>query len=124
MYYDIFKNEDRDMKESRIPSIYRFLYKGRDTFPSFMKAIDIEEMLIEKELFSEPSLIRRGFYADQIRMYPKYFRRDQIKVLGFRDLVQKPIVTLNKVCHFLVYHLFQIQKLILNLKIQEAIEER
>ncbi|MEO6819299.1 MAG: sulfotransferase [Ginsengibacter sp.] len=71
-------------------------------FPSF-------ETLIEKELegiknrieFSEPSILRRGLYYEQVKRYIELFGKENVIVLGFKDFVQNKVSVLNRVLSFL-----------------------
>jgi hypothetical protein len=106
MYANIFRQGALD--KLRIPftpgcenPIYKYLCDGRDQFPSFREAIDIELELIREGREDEPSILRRGLYIDQIDNYLKYFDRSQILIVGFRELTDQASLALNKIADFL-----------------------
>jgi hypothetical protein len=106
MYRDFFKkNEIYRIKKERYPGdpspIYRYLYKNRDSFPSFLDAVQIEEELIKQDGEIEPAIIRRGFYAKQIENYLKYIEQDQLLILGFQKFINNPSNCINKAANFL-----------------------
>ena len=99
--------------------------KGRmlgesNTILSFRDCLDLEIESIEKNIIvetnidEEPTFIRRGLYATQIERYLKYFRQGQMLILGFSDLIEKPFMTLNRICEFLNVPHFDFSKIILN----------
>ncbi|MFO7841298.1 MAG: sulfotransferase [Fidelibacterota bacterium] len=98
-YPDFSKREGRHPGETN--AIYRYLMKDRDAFPSFGEAIDIEMELIRKKGPAEPAILRRGFYADQLKNYLKYFSGDQIHIIGFKDFTDHPQKVLKEVYQFL-----------------------
>ncbi|MGM0598310.1 MAG: sulfotransferase domain-containing protein [Candidatus Rifleibacteriota bacterium] len=80
--------------------LYNYFYKNRSTFPSFEECIQLE--LDEKvKNTKEPAIVRRGLYFDQIQNYLKYFSRDQLMILGIKDLKERKIETLNNLMKFL-----------------------
>jgi hypothetical protein len=100
-----------------LPSpIYTYLIENRREFPSFEEAINIEMKLIEEGLEIEPSLLRRGLYEQQLKKYLKYFRRDQILILGFQDLTQSLQKTIDKVCEFLEVKTISVEQLSLEMQ--------
>lgn len=106
MYKDFFETKrSLNVHKERIPgkenSILKFLCKDRSDFPSFLEAVKIEEKLIEDNREHEPSIIRRGFYTDQMYNYLKYFSRDQILIIGFQELIRDTPKCLFKVYDFL-----------------------
>ncbi len=75
---------------------------GPDEFPSFDECVKLELQYIEeKSHFEEPSFIRRGFYIDQIKEVLKYYKRDQLLILGRRELRDDTVGTLNRILTFL-----------------------
>ena len=71
--------------------IYENLYKGRTQFPSFDEAVQIELSLINNyPSIPEPSILRRGLYAEQLKRFFKYFDKSQIYVIGYTDLIESP----------------------------------
>ncbi len=82
--------------------INEYLFKNRDAFPSFEESIEIELKLLESNLsIPEPSILRRGLYSQQLKEYFKYFKKDQIYCIGYRDLVQNPQVVVSKLYQWL-----------------------
>ncbi|MGM0589754.1 MAG: sulfotransferase domain-containing protein [Bacteroidota bacterium] len=106
MYREIYENNQVHLiKKERRPGqenwIYKCLYGGRDSFPSFLEAVKIEQKLINNELSDEPAIIRRGMYAEQIKSYLRYFDLHQMLILGFKDFTNKTDLTLSRVYNFL-----------------------
>jgi len=80
--------------------LYRMLSKP--VFPSFEEVVADEFELLERgghEL--EPSFVRRGLYAQQLRRYLGLFARDQLLVIESRDLRSRLHETLDQVTAFL-----------------------
>lgn len=116
MYRDLFeKNQLNLIKKEIYPgrenSVYKYLYKNRESFPSFLEAVEIEQELIESNRDIEPSIIRRGFYAKQIQNYLKYLDRDQLLILGFKELVKHPVLAVNKVLSYLEVNSINVSQL-------------
>jgi hypothetical protein len=81
--------------------LYEKLYQGREAFPGFRECIDIELDMIEKNEGFEPALLRRGLYLRQLQEYWRYFDRERMLLVGFRDLVETPAHTLAEVTRFI-----------------------
>ena len=81
--------------------LYKKLYENRDAFPSFRECIDIELDLIESGEGFEPALLRRGLYLEQLNHYWSSFGKENILVLGFKDLIKNTESTLRKTTDFL-----------------------
>ncbi len=105
MFRELLLEDNFSQREGRYPGeinpIYRHLFKDRQRWPTFKEAISIELNLMEKNISTEPSFLRRGMYAEQISKYLKYFKRDQILIIGFKDFTDNLDSTLNKVYDFL-----------------------
>ncbi|MGM0407604.1 MAG: sulfotransferase family protein [Bacteroidota bacterium] len=106
MYHSFFiSDKERFSRKSRIPHspnpVHLYYYKNRNVFPSFKEAIELELDVIIKNGFEEPAILRRGLYAKQIKKYYKHFSREQILIIGFKDLVNDTETTLNKIYTFL-----------------------
>lgn len=87
--------------KDRDNNIYKELYGG-ESFPTFEKAInsELKKLHSESEL-EEPSFLRRGIYLPQVEKYVNLFGRDNVLVVGFKDLVGKDkSVVLNEICTF------------------------
>ena len=93
------------MNKRRIPRkghyLFDALFRDRNEFPSFAECIRIELEFIESSNGYEPALLRRGLYLEQLEEYWKHFPREQIQIVGFRDLAQDTQNTLNRVTEFL-----------------------
>ena len=55
----------------------------------------------EEAIFHSPYYIEYGMYATQLERYYKYFSRDQLKIILFEDLKEKPMSVYNEICVFL-----------------------
>ncbi|MDP3300683.1 MAG: sulfotransferase [Sulfuricurvum sp.] len=75
-------------------------FKDRTEFPTFRECINIELALIEQNIGFEPSLLRRGLYLQQLETYWQYFNKEQIMIIGFKDLLLDIPSTLKKVTDF------------------------
>lgn len=91
--------QNRRRREGNI--LYDKFFKGRRQFPCFRECIDIELDLIKRGDGFEPALLRRGLYLQQLENYWQYFDEAQILVLGFKDLVNDTINTLERVTDFI-----------------------
>jgi hypothetical protein len=80
--------------------LFQNFFLGRSSFPSFRECIDIELELINKAEGFEPALLRRGLYLKQLEAYWKLFDKNQILILGFKDLIENTDEVLNQVCSF------------------------
>lgn len=88
-------------------------------FPDFDTCIEREFNRIENNSSQEePSLIRRGIYYPQIKLYIDLYGVSNVLIIGFKDLVQKPKHTLNNVLSFLNLPLSKLD--FLNLEKQNA----
>lgn len=110
-------NMFRDFKEGRkgIPdsvktgyikdlpnNIYDQLYRNKEGFPSFKECVNMEMSYLENSSsLEEPSFVRRGIYVSQIEKYLSLFPSNQVKILGFRDLIDNKVQTLNEILNFL-----------------------
>jgi hypothetical protein len=107
MYRDYFKKgiAQRRLADGNAPGkrnyLYEYLFKGRESFPNFREAIEIELNLIKEKNPEGPNMLRKGLYYDQITNYLKYFNRDQLLILSLDELVKQPVKTCNKVLEFL-----------------------
>jgi len=106
MYYEHYKNGKLDKRLlPRVPNSENLMYKnltaGRDHYPSFKEAIEIECELIAQGEPAGLNFLRKGLYFDQITTYLKYFRRDQLLILGMKDLIQEPKNTVQTILDFL-----------------------
>jgi|SRR5690625_520161 len=73
-----------------------------DEFPSFEQCIESELQKIESgSSEEEPGLLRRGIYLPQIERYHNLFGKENVLILGFKELIHHLIDTLNKILGFL-----------------------
>ena len=49
----------------------------------------------------EPGLFRRGIYLPQIQRDPGLFGKDQVLILGFKELASNLVYSLNRILNFL-----------------------
>jgi hypothetical protein len=96
-----FKRFKKPLRPGEVNPIYKNFFLGRETFPSFQEAIQIELELIKNGSSVEPSLLRRGLYAQQLKKYYEHFDKKDILILGFNDLITNLNPTLIKVTEFL-----------------------
>lgn len=106
MYARIFENGAIDKlwkKGGKLPDDrWSRLRKSDGHLPAFRECIEFELDLIQNEPGAiEPSLLRRGFYLEQLKAYWDAFDRRQILVLGYSDLKERPQFVLDEVCDFL-----------------------
>jgi hypothetical protein len=76
---------------------------SRENFPSFEATIqhEIEQLSSSVEKTPEPSYVRRGLYAEQLRRYFKYFPREQIWIGDSHYLKTHTPVILDQIVRFL-----------------------
>jgi len=91
----------REKQRPRGDQIYEFFFKNRSTFPTFREAIEIELEALKNKAFYDPALLRRGLYFEQIEHYLNVFGKDQLLLLGFRDLIETPQICLDQVSSFI-----------------------
>jgi hypothetical protein len=74
-----------------------------DKFPSFEKAVELDlERYFTNSPIEEPSIVRRGIYADQIKRYIDLFGTQNVMTLGFRDITgENKVEHLNSILQFL-----------------------
>ncbi len=103
MYKDFFE-EDRGkklLKENPSSSIHATLFKGREQFPSFQEAIDIEIKIIADGGPPEPALLRRGLYCEQIVNYLNFFEISNFCIIDSSELKNNTTTILNDIASFL-----------------------
>src|SRR5690625_2745045 len=95
---DIFYNgNDLDISSGIVKEFYL-----PEEFPTFEQVIQSEIKKIESDSFEEePGLLRRGIYLPQIQQYHKFFGKEQVLILGFKELVNSLVPTLNRMLEFL-----------------------
>lgn len=70
------------------------------TWPAFSELIDIETQNCT-EIDLEPSCIRRGIYLPQIQRFITIFGKENVLIIGSKDLKEHKIPTMQKVFDFL-----------------------
>jgi hypothetical protein len=107
-------NMYRDVKESGKPLTERirlaFMRKENQVFKEFyeMEYFPEFDYCVEREIgmiknnapFEEPSIVKRGLYYNQIKSYYKFFETERVKIIGFRDLIDRKTETLNDILDF------------------------
>lgn len=79
--------------------LFKLFFTGRP--PTFREYVEHEMALMESDPgVLEPGILRRGIYADQIARYYDAFGPGQVLVIGFRDLVNRPGETVERVAAF------------------------
>ncbi len=107
MYYDYLKKGHAETrlahgsKPGQKNHLYEFFFKDRTSFPSFRETIDAELVSIHNGDPGGPNLLRKGLYYEQLVRYFEYFRREQILILDFNDLVNDPGKLCNHVFRFI-----------------------
>lgn len=100
---------------SRLPEVlYHGYLKGTDSnilkefyngssFPSFERVVEEDiRKSNTKDPLEEPSVVRRGIYYPQVKQYIDLFGRENVIVVGFKDLVgPNKINTLNSILSFI-----------------------
>jgi len=87
MYKQMQKDEKRQLqfikfeKTQEKEKLYSYLYKNQ--FPTFEEWINTELSDTFDNTIIEPSIIRRGYYMDQIKEYLKYFSVESFLFLDF-----------------------------------------
>jgi hypothetical protein len=83
-------------------NIYKEFYEA-DVFPDFRTVVssEIAKYNMGNQL-EEPGIVRRGIYYSQIKRYIDLFGRDNVLILGFRDVIGRSKKdTLNEILKFL-----------------------
>lgn len=71
-------------------------------FPDFDTFIEKELNGIKTEQdFIEPSILRRGLYYSQVKMYYELFGKENVLVIGFKDFISNKVSVLNRILQFL-----------------------
>ena len=106
--------------ENSNEQIYSIFYK--DKFPSFQEYVDFE--LENSNNLIEPSIIKRGYYFDQIKEYLKYFKLQQFLFIDSDNLKINTLQELNRVSRFLNIKNFDNLILDLSLKHKRTYESK
>ncbi|MCR9183630.1 MAG: sulfotransferase domain-containing protein [Flavobacteriaceae bacterium] len=81
--------------------LYSLFYEGKDEFPSFKECINNELSPAFDEEIIEPSLIKRGYYKEQIEEYFKYFSEENILFIEFESFKSDIYGSLTAISEFL-----------------------
>ncbi|WP_162138985.1 sulfotransferase domain-containing protein [Mesoflavibacter zeaxanthinifaciens] len=89
--------------EKQCPKEKLSTYFVKNEFPSFYDWINFEINLSEQEQkdIIEPSIVRRGYYKEQIENYFKYFNKNQFLFIDTSELLNNRNKVLNEVFNFL-----------------------
>lgn len=92
---------DKPYREGFENNIKKEFYLS-DKFPSFQEVVENEIEKIKADApFIEPSILRRGIYASQLKRYFELFPKEQILILDFQDVNKEPKKTLNQILAFI-----------------------
>lgn len=102
MFYDHFKKGKFKKRAigAKENSMYRKLIEGRNGYPTFHEALELEREMIRIDEPDGVNFMRKGLYYNQIEPYLKYFDRKQILILGTKDL-NNPQELFNNILNFL-----------------------
>lgn len=120
MYGQLAKNKSLVNKSEKLNRMndkeqqYSFFFKG--DFPSFEDCVEYELSESFDSSIIEPSIIRRGYYKEQIEEYLKYFELSSFLFIDFDMFKNETIKVLNEVSDFLSIERFD--RLKINLKPQ------
>lgn len=105
-YRDIFESglvertfSNKNRREGNY--LYNLFFQNRDKFPSFRECIDLELPYINNSDIYEPALLRRGLYIWQLEKFWKYFGKENLLIIGFKDFVDNFEETMARVAHFI-----------------------
>jgi len=90
----------KNMQRRKGDQLYEKFFQDRKIFPTFREAIEIELELMKDNAAYEPALLRRSLYLNQLEEYWKYFDKDQIKIIGFKEFVSDVKGTLKNIEEF------------------------
>ena len=95
---EIIKDANLDFKNALLDYMNNPMYQNI----TFEKAIDIELEFIEKDdKRIEPSFIKRGFYAQYISEYYRYFDKSKVLVFEERELQSSPEKVISEIIELL-----------------------
>lgn len=102
--------------------IYSFLYKEK--FPTFEECVESEILSLKKEDNIEPSIVRRGYYKNQIEIYLQFFDKNQFIFIESDELKRRPKKVLRNICYFLNIKKIDDSKMDLGLKHKREYESK
>jgi hypothetical protein len=107
MYKGFFEtNEKFRLRKGLRPGEKNFinehLFSGRKVFPSFEEAMAIEKKIMAsgEEPF-EPSILRRGLYFQQLQQIYAFFPKDQVAVIGYKEISNETERTVSELYHWI-----------------------
>lgn len=109
-------------EQSSTDKSYSWFFKNK--FPSFNEIVTAELNSNEFDNLIEPSIVRRGYYEDQIKEYFKYFNKSQFLFVDFNDLKENTLSVLNSVSSFLNISNFDNIKLNLEIENKRTYNEK
>lgn len=74
----------------RAYSGYKYLVQEKNYQKSF-----------EDSIKQFPDILKRGLYYQQLKRYYNIFRKDQIKIIIYENVIYKPELSINNICDFL-----------------------
>ncbi|WP_460220735.1 sulfotransferase domain-containing protein [Psychroserpens sp. MEBiC05023] len=107
-----FENENKCSQERL------YTYFIDEKFPNFLEWVTFEIGLkpLESKKIIEPSIVRRGYYKDQIIHYLKYFELSQFMFINSDDLLNMTKNVLTEVFDFLNLEMIDLNKIDLSIK--------
>lgn len=125
MYYQMRKDKKQIQlfkeNENRSPSEKMFSVLYLNSFPTFKQYVDFELQQSDHDLL-EPSILKRGYYMDQIKEYLKFFKREQFLFVNSDNLKNDTLGVLNNISEFLKITSFNGLKLDLSPKHERRYE--
>jgi len=77
--------------------LYKYLFEGRQQFPSFREVISIELELIGESNNFEPGILRRGLYLQQLQRFWQCFDQEAFLIIGFKEFISNPTAVLGQI---------------------------
>lgn len=111
-------------KNSERIKLFSLFYESRNEFPSFEECVNIEMASDFDKQILEPSLIRRGYYKEQIEEYFKYFSKENFLFLEFESFKNDILGSLNTISQFLNIQNFESLKINLAPKNKRTYKEK
>lgn len=101
MYRDFAKDSPKHQTNVKNVDVIKEFYSEKH-FPSFEECFENELDRIKlNSPYEGHGVIRRGIYLPQIKKYHKLFGKNNVLILGFKDLIGNKQETLNDVLKFL-----------------------
>ena len=100
MYREMF-NDNSKWERLKGGQTFKYFFEGRESFPSFKECLDIELDIINNNGTIEPSIIRRGFYSEQLKNWFEFFPKNQFTILDFDEFKIDLVNSMRTVSNFL-----------------------